>query len=153
MTGNHPGKVRNADELQRSLILGVQLAAPDSTGSTLPSMPVKPAAPARRKWVYLGELRPRHSSVLDRAPHRQPQDREHFGREPGTPCVTNIRFPGYFRAITPIDRATPRRLLHESLSAAPGDRHYNLDAVESKLFGLGLKVMLSLARVLPLATR
>jgi L-rhamnose isomerase len=64
---------------------------------------------------------------------------EHFGRELGTPCVTNIWIPDGFKD-TPVDRATPRRLLKELLDqilAAPIDRQYNLDAVESKLFGLG----------------
>ncbi len=62
-----------------------------------------------------------------------------FGRELGTPCVTNIWIPDGLKD-TPVDRATPRRLLRESLDqimAAPVDRTYNLDAVESKLFGLG----------------
>ena len=64
---------------------------------------------------------------------------EHFGRELGTPCVTNIWIPDGFKD-TPVDRLTPRRLLKESLDqilAAPIDPQYNLDAVESKLFGLG----------------
>ena len=64
---------------------------------------------------------------------------EHFGRELGTPCVTNIWIPDGFKDV-PVDRATPRRLLKESLDqilAAPVDRQYNLDAVESKLFGIG----------------
>lgn len=64
---------------------------------------------------------------------------EHFGRELGTPCVTNIWIPDGFKD-TPVDRLTPRRLLKESLDqilAAPIDRQHNLDAVESKLFGLG----------------
>ncbi|HEY0738418.1 MAG TPA: L-rhamnose isomerase [Herpetosiphonaceae bacterium] len=63
----------------------------------------------------------------------------HFGRELGTPCVTNIWIPDGFKD-TPVDRLTPRRLLKESLDqilAAPIDRQHNLDAVESKLFGLG----------------
>jgi L-rhamnose isomerase len=64
---------------------------------------------------------------------------EHFGRELGTPCITNIWIPDGFKD-TPVDRVTPRRLLRESLDhilATPIDRQYNLDAVESKLFGLG----------------
>jgi L-rhamnose isomerase len=64
---------------------------------------------------------------------------EYFGRELGTPCVTNIWIPDGFKD-TPVDRATPRRLLQASLDqifADPIDRQYNLDAVESKLFGLG----------------
>jgi L-rhamnose isomerase len=64
---------------------------------------------------------------------------EHFGRELGTPCVTNIWVPDGFKD-TPADRAAPRRRLKESLDqvlAAPIDHRYNLDAVESKLFGIG----------------
>lgn len=64
---------------------------------------------------------------------------EYFGRELGTPCVTNIWIPDGFKD-TPVDRATPRRMLKKSLDqifATPIDRQYNLDAVESKLFGLG----------------
>ncbi|HEX9115122.1 MAG TPA: L-rhamnose isomerase, partial [Anaerolineae bacterium] len=63
----------------------------------------------------------------------------YFGRELGTPCVTNIWIPDGFKD-TPVDRTAPRRLLRESLDqilAAPVDRQFNLDAVESKLFGLG----------------
>jgi L-rhamnose isomerase len=64
---------------------------------------------------------------------------EHFGRELGTPCVTNIWIPDGFKD-TPIDRKTPRRLLKGSLDAIlaePIDAVHNLDAVESKLFGIG----------------
>ena len=64
---------------------------------------------------------------------------EFFGRELGTPCVTNIWIPDGFKD-TPVDRMTPRRLLKESLDAVlaePIDAVYNLDAVESKLFGIG----------------
>jgi L-rhamnose isomerase len=64
---------------------------------------------------------------------------EYFGRELGTPCVTNIWIPDGFKD-TPVDRKTPRRLLQESLDAIlaePVDGRYNLDAVECKLFGIG----------------
>lgn len=64
---------------------------------------------------------------------------EHFGRELGTPCVTNIWIPDGYKD-TPADRKTPRELLKQSLDAVfaePIDKRYNLDAVESKLFGLG----------------
>ena len=64
---------------------------------------------------------------------------EYFGRELQTPCVTNIWIPDGFKDV-PVDRTAPRRLLKESLDqimAAQIDRRYNLDAVESKLFGLG----------------
>ena len=64
---------------------------------------------------------------------------EYFGRELGTPCVTNIWIPDGLKD-TPADRKTPRLLLKESLDAIlaePIDRKFNLDAVEGKLFGLG----------------
>jgi L-rhamnose isomerase len=64
---------------------------------------------------------------------------EAFGRGLGTPCVTNIWIPDGFKD-TPADRATPRRLLKESLDAILAEKldpTYNLDAVEGKLFGLG----------------
>ncbi len=64
---------------------------------------------------------------------------EYFGRELGTPTVTNIWIPDGFKD-TPADRQTPRRLLLESLDtifAENIDSRYNLDAVEPKLFGIG----------------
>jgi L-rhamnose isomerase len=64
---------------------------------------------------------------------------EHFGRALGVPCVTNIWIPDGFKDI-PVDRRTPRALLKSSLDeilAEKIDPRYNLDAVESKLFGLG----------------
>ncbi len=64
---------------------------------------------------------------------------EAFGRQLGSPCVTNVWIPDGSKDIT-IDRAGPRELLCESLDemfAPEIDRRYNLDAVESKLFGIG----------------
>ncbi len=64
---------------------------------------------------------------------------EHFGRELRTPCVTDIWIPDGFKD-TPVDRATPRQLLKDSLDAIFAeqiDPRHNLDAVECKLFGLG----------------
>ncbi|HSJ56192.1 MAG TPA: L-rhamnose isomerase [Anaerolineae bacterium] len=63
----------------------------------------------------------------------------HFGRQLGTPCVTNIWVPDGFKD-TPVDRLAPRLLLKQSLDAIlaePLDPRHNLDAVEGKLFGLG----------------
>jgi L-rhamnose isomerase len=63
----------------------------------------------------------------------------YFGRELGTPAVTNIWIPDGYKD-TPVDRLGPRQRLRDSLDkilAAPIDRQYNLDAVESKLFGIG----------------
>ncbi len=64
---------------------------------------------------------------------------EYFGRELGTPAVTNIWIPDGYKD-TPADRTTPRLLLRDSLDAVLAetiDPRYNLDAVEPKLFGIG----------------
>lgn len=64
---------------------------------------------------------------------------EYFGRELGTPAVTNIWVPDGYKD-TPADRRTPRELLCNSLDAILAERidpRYNLDAVEPKLFGIG----------------
>jgi L-rhamnose isomerase len=64
---------------------------------------------------------------------------QYIGRELGTPCVTNIWIPDGYKDI-PADRKAPRLLLKDSLDqvlAEKLDPKYNLDAVESKLFGLG----------------
>jgi L-rhamnose isomerase len=64
---------------------------------------------------------------------------EYFGRELGTPAVTNIWIPDGFKD-TPADRICPRRRLQESLDTIlceKIDPAYNLDAVEPKLFGIG----------------
>jgi L-rhamnose isomerase len=64
---------------------------------------------------------------------------EYIGRELGSACVTNIWIPDGFKDV-PVDRMTPRLLLKNSLDtilAEKLDPGYNLDAVESKLFGIG----------------
>ena len=64
---------------------------------------------------------------------------EYFGKELGTPAVTNIWIPDGYKD-SPADRQTPRRLLLESLDAVLAERidpRFNLDAVEPKLFGIG----------------
>ncbi len=64
---------------------------------------------------------------------------EYFGRELGTTCLTNIWIPDGYKDI-PSDRLTPRKRLMESLDqifAKEMDERYNIDAVESKLFGIG----------------
>lgn len=63
----------------------------------------------------------------------------YFGKELGTPALTNIWIPDGFKD-TPTDRLTPRLRLKESLDeifSEEIDTAYNLDAVESKLFGIG----------------
>jgi L-rhamnose isomerase len=64
---------------------------------------------------------------------------EYFGKELGTAALTNIWIPDGYKDI-PSDRLTPRKRLKESLDkifAVEVDEKYNLDAVESKLFGIG----------------
>ena len=64
---------------------------------------------------------------------------EYFGKELGQTCVTNVWIPDGFKD-NPVDRLAPRKRLQESLDevfAEELNSSYNLDAVESKLFGLG----------------
>lgn len=64
---------------------------------------------------------------------------ESFGKELGTPAVTNLWIPDGYKD-TPADRLTPRELLRDSLDAIYTekiDKRFNLDAVEPKLFGIG----------------
>jgi L-rhamnose isomerase len=64
---------------------------------------------------------------------------ERFGRELGSPCVTNVWVPDGSKD-TPVDRKTPRAILKRSLDeifAEKLDARYHRDAVEGKLFGLG----------------
>ncbi|HEV3081937.1 MAG TPA: L-rhamnose isomerase [Gemmataceae bacterium] len=62
-----------------------------------------------------------------------------IGKALGTPCVTNVWIPDGSKD-TPVDRKGPRQRLAEALDAVfaePLDPRHNLDAVESKLFGIG----------------
>jgi len=62
-----------------------------------------------------------------------------MGKALGTPCVTNLWIPDGYKDI-PVDRRTPRERLRKSLDeifAEPMDKNCLLDAVESKLFGIG----------------
>ncbi|QGH34686.1 L-rhamnose isomerase [Gracilibacillus salitolerans] len=64
---------------------------------------------------------------------------EYFGKELGQPALTNIWIPDGYKDI-PSDRLTPRKRLKDSLDeifAADVDESLNIDAVESKLFGIG----------------
>lgn len=63
----------------------------------------------------------------------------YFGEQLGQTCVTNVWIPDGFKD-NPVDRMSPRKRLKESLDevfAEPLNKEHNLDAVESKLFGLG----------------
>lgn len=64
---------------------------------------------------------------------------EYFGKELGQTCLTNIWIPDGYKDI-PADRLGPRRRLKESLDEilkVEIDKNYNLDCVESKVFGIG----------------
>ncbi|MBT2291171.1 L-rhamnose isomerase [Paenibacillus albidus] len=64
---------------------------------------------------------------------------ESFGQALGQPCVTNFWVPDGYKD-TPVDRLSPRVRLKESLDeifSEKIDESYNIDAVESKLFGIG----------------
>ncbi|MGD0574056.1 MAG: L-rhamnose isomerase [Anaerolineales bacterium] len=175
VTGNYPGKARNADELRRDLDLAYRLL-PGRHRLNLHAIYLE-----TDKKVERNQIEPAHFSAwvdwakakdhgLDFNPtcfshpfaadgftlsHRDPAIRrfwvEHciacrrigafFGQQLGTPAVTNIWIPDGFKD-TPADRRTPRRLLLESLDAILAEKidpRLNLDAVEPKLFGLGLE--------------
>ena len=64
---------------------------------------------------------------------------EYFGKKLGVPCVTNLWIPDGYKDV-PIDRYAPRVRLKNALDkifAEKIDPKYHLDAVESKLFGIG----------------
>jgi L-rhamnose isomerase len=64
-----------------------------------------------------------------------------IGAELGSTCVNNIWVPDGYKD-TPIDRMAARRRLEVSIDqmiAAPQDRAHMRDAVESKLFGIGVE--------------
>ncbi len=174
VTGNSPGRARNAEELRRDLDKAYSLI-PGTHRLNLHAI----YADTRGQRVERNELQPEHFATwsdwakergrgVDFNPtcfsHPRADDGftlasydpgvrrfwiehciacrkigEYFGQELGTPCVTNIWIPDGFKD-TPVDRRTPRVLLKESLDeilAADVDTRYNLDAVESKLFGIG----------------
>ena len=62
-----------------------------------------------------------------------------IGAALGTPCVTNVWIPDGMKDL-PVDRVSPRQRLTAALDeifAAAVNPAHNLDAVESKLFGIG----------------
>ncbi|MGE7921769.1 L-rhamnose isomerase [Viridibacillus arvi] len=64
---------------------------------------------------------------------------EYFGKVLGTPSLMNIWIPDGYKDI-PADRLTPRKRLKESLDAIYAEEisgKYLIDAVESKVFGIG----------------
>ncbi|GMQ62111.1 L-rhamnose isomerase [Vallitalea maricola] len=64
---------------------------------------------------------------------------EYFGKELKQTCLTNLWIPDGYKDI-PSDRLGPRARLKDSLEqiyAIDVDKKYNLDCVESKVFGIG----------------
>ena len=64
---------------------------------------------------------------------------EFFGRELKVPCITNHWIPDGYKDIT-VDKLSPRQRLKDSLDQIfkePISPLYNVDSLESKLFGLG----------------
>lgn len=174
VTGNYPGKARNADELRQDLDQAYRLI-PGQHRLNLHAI----YAETGGQRVERNELRPEHFAAwvdwakanghgldfnptcfshplaasgftlasYDPAVRRfwiehciaSRQIGESFGRALGTPCVTNVWIPDGFKD-TPVDRRRPRELLAQSLDelfAQKIDPTCNLDAVESKLFGIG----------------
>jgi L-rhamnose isomerase len=63
----------------------------------------------------------------------------YFGKELNQTCITNFWFPDGFKD-TPVDRMAPRKRMKEALDEVFSEEisyQYNVDAVESKLFGIG----------------
>lgn len=63
----------------------------------------------------------------------------YFGEQLGQPCVTNVWIPDGYKDI-PVDRLAPRQRLKASLDEIFTEElnpAHNLDAVESKVFGIG----------------
>lgn len=63
----------------------------------------------------------------------------HIGKTLGSPTVTNVWIPDGYKD-TPVDRLAPRQRLEDSLNKVFSKKlnpKHNLDAVESKLFGIG----------------
>jgi L-rhamnose isomerase len=68
---------------------------------------------------------------------------EEFGKQLGTPSIHNIWIPDGSKDV-PVDRYTHRALLKDSLDQIFRDKYpdkYVKDAIESKLFGIGLESM------------
>jgi L-rhamnose isomerase len=64
-----------------------------------------------------------------------------IGKQLGKTCVTNVWIPDGYKDL-PADRKTPRERLEKALDAVFAEKlnpKHNLDAVESKLYGIGVE--------------
>jgi L-rhamnose isomerase len=174
VTGQYPGKARNADELRKdfefalSLIPGrhrcnLHAIYAETGGRKVERDQIAPEHFARwidwAKGLAIGLdfnptffAHPKADAGFTLA-HRDPAIRQFWiqhgiacrkigaamGKALGTACVTNIWIPDGYKDI-PIDRKAPRERLAQSLDvmfAETLEPSQNLDAVESKLFGIG----------------
>jgi L-rhamnose isomerase len=160
-TGAYPGKARTADELRADLEVTMSLI-PGKHRLNLHAIYAETAGKVERN-----ELEPEHFSAwINGTFFSHPKAESGFtlssadeairkfwvehgivcrkigaamGKELGTPCVTNLWIPDGYKDI-PVDRKAPRERLKKSLDeifAKKIDRSHLLDAVESKLFGIG----------------
>lgn len=174
VTGNYPGKARNADELRRdldtafSLIpgthrLNLHAIYAETGGKKVERDAILPEhfarwadwAKANNHGVDFNPTAFSHPLAADgfTLSHADNDIRQFwinhciasrrigawFGQQLGTPAVTNIWIPDGMKDV-PADRVSPRLRLLDSLDAIlaePLDKAHNLDAVESKLFGIG----------------
>ncbi len=176
VTGNYPGRARNAEELRRDLDLALGLL-PGTKRVCLQGHQVDRMLPgvdrdaftienfsdwmdwAKQKRLGM-DIAPAFYShpILDHGlslSHPNPDIRSfwinhgiairkiaaEFGKTLGTASICNFWVPDGFKDI-PADRFTPRKLLSNSLNtifAEKIDEQYELDAVEAKLFGIGVE--------------
>jgi L-rhamnose isomerase len=174
VTGNHPGRARNAEELRSDLDLALSLipgrhrlnlhaSYAETGGRAVDRAELEPRhfrgwiewAARRRMGIDFNPTYFAHPKAADgfTLAHRDRSVRDYWiahgiacrrigaaiGRALGTPCVTNFWIPDGYKD-TPVDRTAPRARLTESLNAIfrPSfSPKHNLDAVESKLFGIG----------------
>ncbi|MEZ2458339.1 L-rhamnose isomerase [Salinicoccus roseus] len=173
VTGNHPGRATNGEELRRDLEMALQQIPGEHKinlhaiyAETEKDIDLNEIAPEHfKKWVDWAK---ENNLGLDFNPtcfsHEKSEDGftlshkdetirnfwidhckqsrkigEYFGKELGQPSVTNIWVPDGYKD-TPVDRLTPRQRLKDSLDeifSVEIDEAYNIDTLESKLFGIG----------------
>ncbi len=176
VTGNYPGRARNADELRSDMDMVLKLV-PGTKRVCLQGHQVDKMLPGVDRDGFTME---HFSNWLDWAKERKigmdiaPCFYSHpkldhgfslshpdagirkfwidhgqairrvgaeFGKELGTPAVCNFWLPDGFKDI-PADRFAPRQRMAESLDAIFAEKidgKYELDAIESKLFGIGVE--------------
>ncbi len=176
VTGNHPGKARNADELRADLDEAMKFI-PGTLRVCLQGHQVDKMLPGVDRDAFTME---NFSSWLDWAKDKKigmdiaPAYYSHpkldhglslshpdagirkfwidhgrairrigegFGKVLGTPSVCNVWAPDGFKEV-PADLSAPRARLAEALDetfAEKIDEKYELDAVEPKLFGIGVE--------------